>query len=191
MIKVLAGKIGEYKKETLLTPLFMTLEVALELFIPTVMAALIDNMTGESLEPVVRYGILLFVLAVFSLVCGRASARYGARASTGFLLFLFPGDKTYQRCLPDPDGLSDDDQDGCTDAVDAGVLHHHGLPYQPFHVHGLPGHRTGTGHRLIHGLQFRPSDLPAHLQALRCPEQLRPGKRRRYPCREVLRKGRL
>ena len=78
MIKVLAGKIGEYKKETLLTPLFMTLEVALELFIPTVMAALIDNMTGESLEPVVRYGILLFVLAVFSLVCGRASARYGA-----------------------------------------------------------------------------------------------------------------
>ena len=84
MIKVLAGKIGEYKKETLLTPLFVMMEVALEIFIPTVMAALIDNMTGESLEPVVRYGILLFVLAIFSLVCGRASARHGARASTGF-----------------------------------------------------------------------------------------------------------
>ncbi|MBQ1476835.1 MAG: ABC transporter ATP-binding protein [Erysipelotrichaceae bacterium] len=84
MIKELAGKIGEYKKETLLTPLFVMMEVALEIFIPTVMAALIDNMTGESLEPVVRYGILLFVLAIFSLVCGRASARHGARASTGF-----------------------------------------------------------------------------------------------------------
>ncbi|MBQ1508042.1 MAG: ABC transporter ATP-binding protein, partial [Erysipelotrichaceae bacterium] len=84
MFKVLAGKIGEFRKETILTPLFVSLEVALEVIIPTVMAALIDNMTGESLEPVIRYGILLFLLALLSLYFGQAAARTGARASTGF-----------------------------------------------------------------------------------------------------------
>ena len=84
MIKVLAGKIGEYKRDTILTPLFMVAEVALECVIPAVMAMLIDHMTGDSLTPVFQYGSLLFVLAFISLLCGRASARCGATASTGF-----------------------------------------------------------------------------------------------------------
>ena len=56
MFSILADKIGEYKKETILTPLFMVGEVALECIIPTVMAMLIDEMTGESLAPVIKYG---------------------------------------------------------------------------------------------------------------------------------------
>ncbi len=84
MIKILIDKIGEYKKETILTPLFMVGEVALECIIPTVMAMLIDEMTGESLMPVIKYGSILLILALFSLLCGASSARHGAKASTGF-----------------------------------------------------------------------------------------------------------
>ena len=84
MLRILAGKIGEYKKETILTPLFMLGEVAMECLIPAVMAMLIDRMNSESLEPVLKYGSLLLVLALLSLWCGASSARYGAKASTGF-----------------------------------------------------------------------------------------------------------
>ncbi len=84
MLKILMSKIGEYKKETILTPLFMLGEVALETIIPTVMAMLIDEMTGESMAPVFKYGSILLVLAGCSLVCGALSARYSAKASTGF-----------------------------------------------------------------------------------------------------------
>ena len=84
MLRILMSKIGEYKKETILTPLFMIGEVALETIIPTVMAMLIDEMTGESMAPVFKYGSILLVLAGCSLVCGALSARYSAKASTGF-----------------------------------------------------------------------------------------------------------
>ena len=84
MLRILMSKIGEYKKETILTPLFMVGEVALETIIPTVMAMLIDEMTGESMAPVFKYGGILLVLACLSLVCGALSARYSAKASTGF-----------------------------------------------------------------------------------------------------------
>ncbi len=84
MLRILMSKIGEYKKETILTPLFMVGEVALETIIPTVMAMLIDEMTGESMAPVFKYGGILLVLACLSLTCGALSARYSAKASTGF-----------------------------------------------------------------------------------------------------------
>jgi ATP-binding cassette subfamily B protein len=84
MLKILAEKIGEYKKETIMTPLFMLGEVAMECLIPAVMAMLIDHMNAESLEPILKYGALLLILAFLSLWCGANSARYGAKASTGF-----------------------------------------------------------------------------------------------------------
>ena len=84
MLRILASKIGEYKKETILTPLFMLGEVAMECLIPAVMAILIDQMNTESLEPVIKYGAILLVLALVSLWCGANSARFGAKASTGF-----------------------------------------------------------------------------------------------------------
>ena len=84
MFRLLAERIREYKKETILTPLFMVGEVALECIIPTIMALLIDEMGGESLNPVIRYGFILLILAALSLYCGASSARYAATASTGF-----------------------------------------------------------------------------------------------------------
>ncbi|MCR4632683.1 MAG: ABC transporter ATP-binding protein/permease [Erysipelotrichaceae bacterium] len=84
MIRILMDKIGEYRKETVLTPLFMVGEVALECIIPSVMAMLIDEMSGESLTPVIKYGSILLALAMLSLLCGASSARHGATASTGF-----------------------------------------------------------------------------------------------------------
>ena len=84
MLKILLSKVGEYKKEAILAPLFMLGEVAMETIIPTVMAMLIDEMTGESMAPVFKYGLILLVLAGLSLICGASSARYSAKASTGF-----------------------------------------------------------------------------------------------------------
>lgn len=84
MLKTLASKIGEFKKETIKAPLYMTGEVALECIIPMIMAMLIDEMTGESMEPIIKYGMILLVLAILSLLCGRASARNAATAGTGF-----------------------------------------------------------------------------------------------------------
>ena len=84
MIKLFIDKIGEYRRETILTPLLMVGEVALEALIPAIMAMLIDEMNSQTLAPVFKYGAILLVLAALSLVCGKYSARCGAKASTGF-----------------------------------------------------------------------------------------------------------
>ena len=84
MFKILSKEIGEYKKDTIMTPLFMVGEVAMECLIPAVMAILIDHMYTESVTMVIRYGAILIVLALVSLYCGASSARAGARAGAGF-----------------------------------------------------------------------------------------------------------
>ena len=84
MIKTLFSKVGEFKKETIMAPLFMVGEVALETIIPTIMAMLIDEMTGESMAPVIKYGSILLLMAALSLLCGAGSARNAATAGTGF-----------------------------------------------------------------------------------------------------------
>lgn len=84
MIKELLKRVREYKTVSILTPLFMIGEVLMECIIPMVMATLIDHMNGNSIEPVIKYGLILIVLATISLTCGANSARFGAIASTGF-----------------------------------------------------------------------------------------------------------
>jgi len=84
MIKTLSKSIREFKKASILSPLFVTGEVILECLLPLVMAALIDEMTGESMLPILKYGGLLIVLAMLSLLCGMKSGSYAATASTGF-----------------------------------------------------------------------------------------------------------
>ena len=84
MIKTLISKIGEFKKETIKAPLYMAGEVALECVIPTIMAMLIDEMSPDTMAPTLKYGAILLLLAVLSLLCGRGSARNAARAGTGF-----------------------------------------------------------------------------------------------------------
>ena len=84
VIKLLSKEIGEYKKDTIMTPLFMIGEVAMECMIPAIMAVLIDHMYTESITMVMKYGAILIVLALISLYCGASSARAGARAGAGF-----------------------------------------------------------------------------------------------------------
>ena len=84
MIKILAARIREYKKATMMAPLFVMGEVILECVIPLLMARLIDAMVGEAAGPILAYGLVLIVIALCSLACGVISARYGATAGSGF-----------------------------------------------------------------------------------------------------------
>lgn len=85
MIKRLAGSIREYKKDTILSPVFVTLEVIMEVIIPLLMAHLIDyGISGGNMGVVARTGLVLFLAALVSLVFGVLSGSYAAKASTGF-----------------------------------------------------------------------------------------------------------
>ena len=83
-MKKLAGSIREYKKASILTPVFVSCEVVLECFIPLLMARMIDRMTGESLNPILGSGIILVLMAMLSLFCGTMSGRFAATAGCGF-----------------------------------------------------------------------------------------------------------
>lgn len=84
MIKTLMKSIREYKRPSIITPLYITLEIILECLLPLVMANLIDKMTGSSMIPIIRYGIMLIIMAMLSLLFGYMSGRIGATASCGF-----------------------------------------------------------------------------------------------------------
>ena len=84
MFKTFADKIGEFKKETIMTPLFMVMEVLMECIIPVTMAALIDHMQTGNISVVIYYGSILIVLAFLSLFAGSTCAKTAASASTGF-----------------------------------------------------------------------------------------------------------
>lgn len=85
MIKTLARQINGYKKETILTPITVALEVLLDILIPFLMAQMVDKgITPGDLGMVWHYGILMFICAICALICGAASGRYAAIASAGF-----------------------------------------------------------------------------------------------------------
>lgn len=85
MIKKLLSHIGEYKLPSIMTPIFMVGEVVMEILIPLVMAAIIDNglNTGD-ISYVVKIGSLMLLMAVVSLGFGVASGFSAAKASAGF-----------------------------------------------------------------------------------------------------------
>ncbi len=85
MLKTLLAQVKEFKKDSLLTPLFMILEVLMETLIPLVMASIIDNgvETGD-IGHIYRMGALMALLAFLGLLTGILGGKYGARASTGF-----------------------------------------------------------------------------------------------------------
>ena len=85
MIKTLLKQIGEYKKDTIITPIFTILEVVAELLVPFVIASLIDKgIEARDLRNVYLYGALMIVLAFFGLVFGILAGRFAASASAGF-----------------------------------------------------------------------------------------------------------
>ena len=84
MIKTLAGSIREFRKESLKAPFYVSLEVLMETLIPYIMAQMIDSMTGGALGPIIKFGIMLSVMALLSLMFGILAAVAAAKASTGF-----------------------------------------------------------------------------------------------------------
>ena len=85
MIKRLLKSVREFKKDALLTPFFVVLEVVMEVIIPLVMALLIDKgIDGQDMAAIWKYGIILVVCAMLALVFGAAAGTFAARASTGF-----------------------------------------------------------------------------------------------------------
>ena len=85
MLKVLLGQVKEFKKNSLLAPLFMVLEVSMELIIPVMMASIIDNGVEKgNMAHVCLIGAIMLIVATMSLTFGVQSGKHAARASTGF-----------------------------------------------------------------------------------------------------------
>ncbi|HIS30650.1 MAG TPA: ABC transporter ATP-binding protein [Candidatus Limivivens intestinipullorum] len=85
MIKILMKQIGQYKRDTILTPVFTGLEVLLEILIPFITAKIIDEgIEAGNMTRVYQYGLLMLVMAALSLVCGYLAGAFAARASSGF-----------------------------------------------------------------------------------------------------------
>ena len=85
MLKVLGAQIKEFQKDSILTPVFMILEVIMEMIIPLLMASIIDNgVNAGDLNHIYKIGGLMVLMALIGLWAGLMGAKYGARASTGF-----------------------------------------------------------------------------------------------------------
>lgn len=85
MIKKLAASIREYKKATVITPIFIIIELTLDVLIPYLMSKLIDNgiNTGD-MKYILEFGALLLVLSLFTILSGVLAGKYSAIASAGF-----------------------------------------------------------------------------------------------------------
>lgn len=92
MLKTLSGYIGEFKKDSLLTPVFMILEVIMEMLIPLLMASIInDGVEKSDINHIYMMGALMTAAAVMGLFAGVMGGKYGARASAGFAKNLREG----------------------------------------------------------------------------------------------------
>lgn len=85
MYKTLAKSLRQYKKPSFLTMLFMALEVSMEIFIPFLMAKVLDRglLTGD-IQYVLKIGALMFVIACLSMVFGVLAGKFSSDAAVGF-----------------------------------------------------------------------------------------------------------
>lgn len=85
MIKRILSYVKEYKKASLITPLFMTGEVLMEILLPFLMSFIIDEGVNQvNMSKVVFYGTIMLICALLSLLCGALAGKYAAYASAGF-----------------------------------------------------------------------------------------------------------
>ena len=85
MIKKILKSVREYKTASILTPIFITVEVILEVLIPILMTKIIDDGINEGrMDVILIIGGILVVMSIFSLLFGWLSSRYGSIASSGF-----------------------------------------------------------------------------------------------------------
>ena len=85
MIKTLMGCVREYKKASVLTPIFVSVEVIMECIIPFFIARLINHIeNGTNMKMIIAYGGVLVLLAFVSLFFGALAGSTCATASAGF-----------------------------------------------------------------------------------------------------------
>ena len=85
MIKKLSRYLKEYKKPAILTPIFVILEVVMEVLIPYLMAKIIDvGINNGDVQYIIKIGTFLILSAMLSLAFGMLSGRFAAKASAGF-----------------------------------------------------------------------------------------------------------
>ena len=85
MLKTLASQVKEFKKESILTPVFMILEVLFETMIPLLMASIIDKgVEMGDIHHIYKVGAMMGVLALCGLWAGVMGGKYASKASTGF-----------------------------------------------------------------------------------------------------------
>ncbi len=85
MIKILAKSIREYKISSILTPIVIACEVAVECTIPFVTAQLVRRIQdGCEMDEITKYGLILVGLAFLSLICGALAGHFAATAACGF-----------------------------------------------------------------------------------------------------------
>lgn len=92
MLKTLGAYVKEYKRASVITPVFMILEVIMETLIPLLMASIIDNGVEKGdMRHIILMGLLMTVLALGGLIAGIMGGKYGAMASAGFAKNLREG----------------------------------------------------------------------------------------------------
>lgn len=85
IIRVLKKSIREYKRDSILTPVFVAFEALVECIIPLMVANLVNKMqNGCDISVIVKYGVILTVMACFSLLFGALAGITAANASAGF-----------------------------------------------------------------------------------------------------------
>lgn len=85
MLKKLLENVGEYKKASILTPIYVVLEVIMEVIIPLLMAKIVDvGLANGDINYVVKIGIIMLVSSFLALFFGIKSGKAAAKASTGF-----------------------------------------------------------------------------------------------------------
>ena len=85
MLSTLLKSVREYKRHSILAPVFITAEVIIECFIPFITAKLVNQIQSDcDMRTIVKYGLLLVLLAVLSLACGALAGHFAACASCGF-----------------------------------------------------------------------------------------------------------
>ncbi len=110
-MKALLIYLRNYKKETVLAPLFKLLEASFELLVPLVMAAVIDNGIANNDKPyVVRMCLIMVALGIIGLVCSITAQYFSAKAATGFATelrkSLFPHIQNFSYTKMDTIGTS-------------------------------------------------------------------------------------
>ena len=85
VLKTLLAQVKEFTRDSILTPIFMLVEVAMEMVVPLLMASIIDDgVQAGDMKHIFAIGCYMILAAIVGLFAGVMGGKYGAKASTGF-----------------------------------------------------------------------------------------------------------